>query len=89
MPIKKSAKKFMKSSARKNEDNQRVKQMIRKWTKTAKELSQEGKAKEATEALAKAIKTIDKAAQKNVIKKNAAARKKSRLIKACKPKAKK
>ena len=47
--------------------------------KKTKESVAAGKIKEAQESLKAAIKAIDKATQKKVLKKNTAARKKSRL----------
>ena len=78
MPITKSAKKAIRGSLRKkvfNDGRKKVmKEIIKKIEKTAKN----DKAL-AAKMLSKAFKAIDKAAQKGVIKKNNAARKKSRL----------
>lgn len=80
MPITKSAKKAIRVSLRKKSFNDRrkkvMKELIRKIEKTAKT----NKA-EAAKLLPTAFKAIDKTAQKKVIKKNNAARKKSRLSK--------
>lgn len=80
MPITKSAKKAIRGSLRKKAFNDRqkhaMKDIIKKIEKTAK--------KDKTEAqkiLSSAFAIIDKTAKKGVIKKNNAARKKSRLFK--------
>ncbi len=80
MPITKSAKKAIRGSLRKkgyNDARKRaMKEVIRKIEKSAK-----ASKAEAAKMLNVAFKAIDKAAQKGVIKKNNAARKKSRLAK--------
>jgi small subunit ribosomal protein S20 len=80
MPIIKSAKKAMRSSARKRVFNERRKKVMRDAVKDIKNLAVKD-SKSARENLAKAYQAIDKAAKRGVIKKNAAARKKSRLAK--------
>ena len=79
VPIKKSAKKYMRVTDRKTVRNKIVKGVFRNAIKDTKENISAGKVAEAQELLKKAIKALDKAAQKKVIKKNTAARKKSRL----------
>jgi small subunit ribosomal protein S20 len=79
VPIKKSAKKYMRVTDRKTIKNKKVKGVFRNAIKETKENVAAGKVAEAQELLKKAIKALDKAAQKKVIKKNTAARKKSRL----------
>ncbi|HWA32363.1 MAG TPA: 30S ribosomal protein S20 [Candidatus Paceibacterota bacterium] len=78
MPITKSAKKAIRVSARKKGYNDRhkkaVKEIIKKFEKAAK-----ADKKEAEKMLPQAFAIIDKAAKQGVIKKNNAARKKSRL----------
>jgi len=78
MPITKSAKKAIRVSLRKkafNDGRKKVmKEIIKKIEKTAK-TDKTGAAK----MLSSAFQAIDKSAQKGVIKKNNAARKKSRL----------
>lgn len=54
---------------------------MKKAIKDVKKAVTQGKIKEAKEMAGKAYKAIDKAAKTGVIKKNAAARKKSRLMK--------
>jgi small subunit ribosomal protein S20 len=89
MPIKKSAKKYMRVSARKQEQNAKTKGLFRGAVKKTKEAVTKGNLDVAKEELKKAIKALDKAAQKNVIHKNTAARKKSRLNKMVKAAVKK
>jgi small subunit ribosomal protein S20 len=79
MPIKKSAKKYMRVTNRKTVRNKKVSGVFKAAIKKTKETVIAGKVSEAQELLKKAIKAIDKAAQKKVLKKNTAARKKSRL----------
>jgi len=79
VPIKKSAKKYMRVTERKTLRNKVVKGTFRNAIKETKENITAGKVAEAQELLKRAIKALDKAAQKKVIKKNTAARKKSRL----------
>ncbi len=78
MPITQSAKKAIRGSLRKkafNDSRKRaMKEVIKKIEKNAKTDKNE-----ALKMLSSAFAIIDKAAQKNVIKKNNAARKKSRL----------
>lgn len=55
---------------------------MKKAIKDVKKAVTQGKIKEAEKMVSKAYKAIDKATKTGVIKKNAAARKKSRLMKA-------
>ena len=84
MPITQSAKKAVRGSLRKkafNDQRKRaMKEIIKKIEKIAKSDKQTDKA-EAKKMLSAAFQAIDKTAQKGVIKKNNAARKKSRLSK--------
>lgn len=89
MPIKKSAKKYMRVTARKTEKNKKIKGAFRSAIKSTLEAVSEGNVKKAQEFLKKSIKSLDKASQKKVIKKNTAARRKSRLNKKVKELAKK
>ncbi|HOF42776.1 MAG TPA: 30S ribosomal protein S20 [Candidatus Moranbacteria bacterium] len=79
MPIKKSAKKYMRVTERKTLKNKRVKGVVKNAIKKTRESVAKGDIAKAKESLKAAIKALDKAAQKKVIKKNTAARKKSRL----------
>lgn len=79
MPITTSAKKALRQSEKKRAHNQRYTNRIKSLSKEIKKLIVEKKNKEAKAALPKYYKALDKAAKENVIKKNAAARRKSRL----------
>lgn len=78
MPITQSAKKAIRSSARKKAFNdarkRAMKEVVKKIEKTAKTNKEE-----AAKMLSSAYALIDKASKGGVIKKNNAARKKSRL----------
>lgn len=80
MPIKKSAMKALKQSAKKSINNFKVKRKIKELVKDSKNLIGI-KDKSAIEKVTSTIKAIDKAIQKKIIKKNSGARKKSRLMK--------
>jgi len=79
MPITKSAKKALRGSTRKRVINQKRKENMKSSVKDVKKLLIDKKAKEAKTALSLAYQAIDRAAKRGVIKKNTAARKKSRL----------
>lgn len=79
MPITTSAKKALRGSKRKQVFNLKRKDTMKSAVKDVKKLLTEKKANEAKSALSKAYQAIDKAVKKGVIKKNTAARKKSRL----------
>ncbi len=81
MPIKKSAKKYMRVTARKTARNKITEGVFRNAVKKVREAVSAGKIEDAKKWLKIAVKSLDKAAQKGAIKKNAAARKKSRLNK--------
>ncbi len=78
MPITQSAKKAIRGSLRKKGYNDRSRRAMKEVIKKIEKLAKTDK-KEALKMLPSAFTIIDKAAQKNVIKKNNAARKKSRL----------
>jgi len=78
MAITSSAKKAIRASARKRVFNVRRKRALHDAVQSARALAGKGKAEQA-EALKAAYKAIDKALKRGVIKKNTAARKKSRL----------
>ena len=78
MPITKSAKKAVRGSLRKKSFNDSRKRAMKEIIKKIEKLSKTDKAG-AEKMLSSAFQAIDKAAQKGVIKKNNAARKKSRL----------
>lgn len=71
----------MRVTARKTEKNNKVKGLFRSAIKKTKEAVAKGDTTTANAELKKAIKALDKAAQKKVLHKNTAARKKSRLNK--------
>jgi small subunit ribosomal protein S20 len=73
MAITSSAKKAHRSSLRKREFN-----VVR--AKAMKDATKGAKKAMSPESLSKAFQAIDKAAKRGIIKKNAAARKKSRLV---------
>ena len=78
MPITQSAKKAIRGSLRKKAFNDRRKRLMKEIIKKIEKLAKTDKTA-ATKLLSSAFQAIDKAAQKNVIKKNNAANKKSRL----------
>ena len=80
MPITQSAKKAVRGSLRKRGYNDSRRRTMRDLIKKIEKLSKTDK-KEAMKLMSTAFAAIDKAAQKGVIKKNNAARKKSRLSK--------
>lgn len=81
MPITSSAKKALRSSKRKKVFNLRRKNEMRKVIKEYKKLIFAKKTDEAKRLIPKLQQAIDKAEKWDIIKKNTAARKKSRLIK--------
>lgn len=78
MPITQSAKKAIRGSLRKKAFNDSRKKAMKEIIKKIEKMAKTDKA-EAVKMLSSAFQTIDKAAQKGVIKKNNAARKKARL----------
>jgi len=71
----------MRVTERKTEKNRKIRGAFRSAIKKTREAVSASKADEAKKWLMSAVKSLDKAAQKKVIKKNTAARKKSRLNK--------
>lgn len=82
MPIKESAKKELRKAKKRRVLNVQRQKAMRDSLKNIKKLMLAGKKDEAKKLLSAAYQAIDKAAKRGVIKKNAAARKKSRLTKA-------
>jgi len=80
MPITSSAKKALRASKRKRVFNLRRKNEMQNVIKEYKKLIFAKKINEAQKLIPKLQKAIDKAAKRGLIKKNTAARKKSRLI---------
>jgi small subunit ribosomal protein S20 len=81
MPITSSAKKALRSSKKKKVFNSKRKNAMQATIKQYKKLVSAKKLDEAKKMVPDLQKAIDKAMKKGVIKKNNAARKKSRLIK--------
>lgn len=79
MPITTSAKKALRQNKKKRAHNLRYINRIKALAKEIKKLTAAKQTKEAKEALPKFYKALDKAVKENVIKKNTASRKKSRL----------
>lgn len=79
MPIIKGAKKALRASKRKKVYNDRRREAMKGVAKKIKHLVAQGKGSEARALISAAYQAFDKAAKTGVIKKNAAARKKSRL----------
>lgn len=80
MAITKGAKKAHRSSLKKRVFNVRRTRAMRGEVKETSELIASGNLKDAEAKLPTAFKAIDKAAKRGIIKKNTAARKKSRLV---------
>jgi small subunit ribosomal protein S20 len=81
MAITKSAKKALRQSERKRARNLQKTKKLRAVLKQLKTLVSQKKIEEAKKLLPQAYKLLDKAAQTDLIKKNNASRKKSRLTK--------
>lgn len=80
MPIIKSAIKKARKDVKARKRNQSVRDSFRAAVKNVKKISATGDVKKTQEALKKAYSEIDKAAKRKVIHKNAASRRKSRLV---------
>jgi small subunit ribosomal protein S20 len=81
MPITQSAKKALRGSKRKKAVNDRRSKAMKDAIKKIEKLVKAGKKADAAKELTSAYQAIDKAAKINVINRNNAARKKSRLTK--------
>lgn len=81
MPIKKSAFKALRQAKKRALKNKKVKEVIKNLIKKSQQTLKKTQLEEAKELIQKTIKNLDKAAQKGIIKKNTASRKKSRLMK--------
>ena len=79
MPITQSAKKALRSSLKKRRFNLAKKELIGKAVKQVKKLLSEKKVKEARAFFPQVQKILDKSVKTGLLKKNTAARKKSRL----------
>ncbi len=83
MPNKAAAKKYLRKSKKRQIKNRALKNNLKKVIKNTRKLIAAQKSPEKTkEMLAKAVKSLDKAAKARVIKKNTRDRKKSRLTRA-------
>jgi small subunit ribosomal protein S20 len=78
----KSAKKRIKISRKKQEQNKIVKSKVKMYIKKVETLANAGNKEEANKTLVEATKQIDMAATKGIYHKNNAARKVSRITKA-------
>lgn len=81
MPITKSAKKALRQSETRKARNVQKKKKIKRTLKKIGGFLNEKKTKEAKSILPQMYKLLDKAAKTGLIKKNTAARKKSRITK--------
>jgi small subunit ribosomal protein S20 len=79
MPITTSAKKALRASKRKRVYNLRRNNALQDTTKKVRKLIVAGKKDEAAKMMPEVYQAIDKAAKRGVIKKNTAARTKSRI----------
>jgi small subunit ribosomal protein S20 len=82
MPVIKSAKKQLRQSRVKKARNYPLRNEVKSVIKKGLELIKDGKLAEAAKFMPKAYQTIDMACKKNIIHRNNAAHKKSRLAKA-------
>ena len=78
----KSSKKDMRRSAKKRIRNTGVKSALKTYVKKVRVAATSGEADATKTALTTAISALDKAAQRGIIHKNQAARRKSRIAKA-------
>jgi len=81
MPITKSAKKSLRQNKKRARRNIQRKKKIKGLIKEVKKMLSENKVEEAKKLLPEIYKSLDKAAKVGTIKKNTAARKKSRITK--------
>jgi small subunit ribosomal protein S20 len=82
MPIIKSAKKSLRQSKKRALNNLKKKREMKDLLKKIQTLISEDKIEEAKKVIPQLQKTLDKAVKTNLIKKNTASRKKSRVVKA-------
>lgn len=88
MPLTKSAKKALRQSLRRKKKNLGDKTKIKKLLNEVENLVSQKKIKEAERLLSQIYKALDKAVKTGLLKKNTAARRKSRIAKLIrKPKA--
>jgi len=84
MPVKKSAFKALRQSKTRAERNKKIKTDITALIRKVRKSIEKNDQAKAADWLKQTIKRIDKATQKGIMKKNTAARTKSRLSKAVK-----
>ena len=82
MPIKKSAFKALRQNKKKAELNKKIKSDLNALIRRVRKAVEKHDSAKASDWLKQTIKKIDKAVQKGMMKKNTAARKKSRLSRA-------
>lgn len=88
MPIKQSAKKYLRASGKRAAQNAKIKKAFKDAVKKLQSLAKAGHIEDAKKMFPSVQKALDKAAKVNIIAKNTAARKKSRLVKMLKKSAK-
>ena len=76
----KSAIKAIRSSEKKRVRNRRVRTETRTYIKKAKSQIEAGELEEAQKSVAQAIQALDKAAERGILHRNNASRRKSRLV---------
>lgn len=76
----KSALKRMRSSEKRRLRNRKVRSETRTYIKRARAQIEAGELEEAQKSVAQAVRALDKAAEKGILHKNNAARRKSRLM---------
>ncbi len=81
MPNLKSVVKDVKKSRKNHERNIAAKSALKTFVKKAKAAIDSGDSAEITAAVSRGVSVIDKTAERGIIHKNAAARRKSRLMK--------
>lgn len=81
MPHTKSAKKALRVSQKRRDQNKPVRSQVKTYVKKAEQSISSSELESAKEAVQRAMTALDKAAQKGVIHPNNAARRKSRLMK--------
>lgn len=77
----KSALKMIRVAARRRQRNRSVRSAVKTYVSKAERVIAASAAAEGQEPVARAVKALDKAAEKGIIHKNNAARRKSRLMK--------
>lgn len=82
MPIKQAGKKALRQSKKRNKYNTGIKSKIHENIKKFNALVKDKKTTEAEKLLQTCYKLLDRAVKKNILKKNTASRKKSRLTQA-------